>query len=708
MPPSDQTSVSSWAVLQTVVRAASAAIASEPKALASLKPLADRALEIVAGQPSSEAIDELEYHLKRIEEFVAKWRPSGRRRPGVGYSPPIWASSLDDEKAFAKTVDYVPGQAEFQAAGADLLKLLVGPLYGDKPELGVREILQNAVDACRELQDYLKHHPDTPMPSLTSQEADVVIAVDSTDSKWLRISDRGIGMTPTVVQDYFLRAGASFRNSDAWRRRHTDKSGHSRVLRSGRFGVGVLAAFLLGDRIEVSTRHVSQPSGIQFAAGIDDEVIELKYIDRPVGTSLLVRLRAEVTATSALYGNRWDWYCLASPSVVRKMLNDFDSSEPSRNDRLFPNRYSLPGAGDDVGASWRRIQHSEYADIQWAYDRWHPSAWEKRLPALACNGIIITDDLWLTRSARALFDSQDGTSVWFLPPAVSVFDPDGHLPLNLQRSALTTTPSFLDALYDDICKDFIAYLLVVAPSTPIDSVTALIRYPGTPTSDGDAPWLPVLMTATGWSIFDLWHLCAIRPASILVNSHDRSALRYSQAVSCPIVTFDCNGRNPYDNWIRGVLGRPETKIGPLTSLRELGRRILVPKASYQRLAEPGMIHKDLWGRTKIERSDKDWVVLRIGNCPAESPILENIASVYARSTGDFDSVAEWYLPEEGISPQEKPSRIARIWADTVKQAIIPFDFGERRRLLAHAYEALAPYIKAHEELAKRRKLADGR
>lgn len=59
-------------------------------------------------------------------------------------------SNLDDEGRFAETVEYVSMHATFDTAGADLLKLLIGPLYGDRPEIGIRELLQNAVDAVRE------------------------------------------------------------------------------------------------------------------------------------------------------------------------------------------------------------------------------------------------------------------------------------------------------------------------------------------------------------------------------------------------------------------------------------------------------------------------------------------------------------------------------------------------------------------------------
>jgi len=64
---------------------------------------------------------------------------------------------------------------------------------------------------------------------------------------------RGIGMTVDTVINYFLKAGASLRRSELWRETYEDAEGKSRVLRSGRFGVGVLAAYLLGDEISVAT-----------------------------------------------------------------------------------------------------------------------------------------------------------------------------------------------------------------------------------------------------------------------------------------------------------------------------------------------------------------------------------------------------------------------------------------------------------------------
>lgn len=198
-------------------------------------------------------------------------------------------SNLDEESAFAASVTYVPCEAKFDAAGADLLKLLIQPLYGDIPEVGIRELMQNAVDACLELDDYIANTATSDLER-PDQSADVVITLENNadGSRYVTVVDRGIGMTPEIVRDYFLKAGASFRRSDTWRRQHESDTGNSRILRSGRFGVGALAVFLLGDEVEVSTRHVSasKGKGVHFNATLDTDEIQLNHCERPIGMGL--------------------------------------------------------------------------------------------------------------------------------------------------------------------------------------------------------------------------------------------------------------------------------------------------------------------------------------------------------------------------------------------------------------------------------------
>ncbi len=58
------------------------------------------------------------------------------------------SSNLEDE-VFIKKQNYIADNFAFKA-NDEIIKLLVAPLYGDDPKYGVRELLQNAVDACKE------------------------------------------------------------------------------------------------------------------------------------------------------------------------------------------------------------------------------------------------------------------------------------------------------------------------------------------------------------------------------------------------------------------------------------------------------------------------------------------------------------------------------------------------------------------------------
>lgn len=105
-----------WGRLRTAVRSAAAAIDSEPKHLGSLKPFTEEAVKLLTGKPSSEALEEVEYLLQRVETFIAKWRPSPNPSRGYAYIQPQWAASTDREAQEALRL-----AKEIRAAGFDVL-----------------------------------------------------------------------------------------------------------------------------------------------------------------------------------------------------------------------------------------------------------------------------------------------------------------------------------------------------------------------------------------------------------------------------------------------------------------------------------------------------------------------------------------------------------------------------------------------------------
>jgi hypothetical protein len=120
------------------------------------------------------------------------------------------------EPEFLDRLPFVPPIAEFSAA-PNILQLLVEPLYGWHPEVAVRELMQNGVDAVRELvaRSATARIADYKNSSLSRSNADVLVEfVKHQSSCWiLRVTDIGIGMDAKTIRNYFLRAGASIRQS---------------------------------------------------------------------------------------------------------------------------------------------------------------------------------------------------------------------------------------------------------------------------------------------------------------------------------------------------------------------------------------------------------------------------------------------------------------------------------------------------------------
>ena len=183
------------------------------------------AILVVANPPTNETylgvrslIDGLQF------EFDTSWAVLGEiysMRMGlqsVGIRLRRVRSNLDDLEEFEKSISYIPGRFAFDSAGTDLLKQLVSPLYSHRPEIGVRELLQNAIDAVnefmatRESSGALLLAPDV-VPC-------VKIRVDGSaeNGGTITIADDGIGMKAETIRSYFLRVGASYRTSDAWKR----------------------------------------------------------------------------------------------------------------------------------------------------------------------------------------------------------------------------------------------------------------------------------------------------------------------------------------------------------------------------------------------------------------------------------------------------------------------------------------------------------
>ncbi len=686
------------------------------------------ALVVYAEPPDGRTYLKIRHWIDSVQdELDTSWAVLGevygpviKLRP-LGLSVRRIFSNLDNEEEFARTVDYIPCHVAFGVGSAEILKLLVRPLYGNRLDCGVRELVQNAVDAVRELREHPGHCDSDSGCELEELGADVVVTLDRMpdESCWLVVADRGIGMLAETIRDYFLRAGASFRASPAWRERFEGSDGRSKVLRAGRFGVGVLAAFLLGEEIHVSTRHVSagRDQAIEFCATLDTEAIDMRRIARGVGTTVRVRMherdwnalkRAEESKqrppgdyrlarffedSEEAWSSDWDWYCLGDPVVLRRITTDPET---------FTQRYHLPLPGRPLPAEWSCLSTDEFPEIHWTYS--------DEAPDLTCNGIRIPEGTRSHGSRRVFRHTQVRT------PKLSVFDPDGRLPLNLERTALASRElPFWDKLVESVVTDFLAHSLVnaphVAPRSPDDLAWYRgFSYPGFWQSGGwELDWGSWFWTRMGLGLTDPWH---VREARI------STALLCFSLESLPLDGVDHEGADAlfccrYGSGRSGLrilaYGEDLTGDWPFRGLRILGRRILIRKGYAQEMNRPYVLRADVRGRIITEFKKASWVCWRLGECGQPTAGFEGMVERWLGRTSD-NSGPPQVAPRIGavelwLEPTKEPLRISpgsRIWADLIAEPIIPFDLTSRQRLAARS-TLLEQRVRAHRDLAGKKR-----
>lgn len=123
--------------------------------------------------------------------------------------------------------------------------LLMGEaIYGSK-DLGLRELLQNSIDAIMLKKDMFEiknlSQRDTYTPIIE-------INIDEENSKFI-IKDNGMGMNEYIIKNYFLNVGKSYYKSKDFL---NCKHNYSPI---GNFGIGFLSCFMLSDEVQVITKY---------------------------------------------------------------------------------------------------------------------------------------------------------------------------------------------------------------------------------------------------------------------------------------------------------------------------------------------------------------------------------------------------------------------------------------------------------------------
>jgi molecular chaperone HtpG len=150
-----------------------------------------------------------------------------------------------------------PEQHPFQAEVSRLLHLMVHSVYTEK-DVFLRELISNASDACDKLR-----YEAIAKPELIADDARFAIRIEANaEAGQLIVSDNGIGMSQAELTD---NLGTIARSGTRAFLDRLGKEGENSGL-IGQFGVGFYAAFMVADRIEVTSRKAGEQAAWLWAS----------------------------------------------------------------------------------------------------------------------------------------------------------------------------------------------------------------------------------------------------------------------------------------------------------------------------------------------------------------------------------------------------------------------------------------------------------
>ncbi len=134
----------------------------------------------------------------------------------------------------------------FQAEVAELLNLMVHSVYSET-DIFLRELISNASDAC----DKLRYEAIATPELITDGEPPKIKIIPNKQADTLAVVDSGIGMDRQELIDNLGTIARS--GTKSFLSRLTEAKDGAGLI--GQFGVGFYAAFMVADRIVVTSRR---------------------------------------------------------------------------------------------------------------------------------------------------------------------------------------------------------------------------------------------------------------------------------------------------------------------------------------------------------------------------------------------------------------------------------------------------------------------
>ncbi len=193
-----------------------------------------------------------------------------------------------------RSLGYVYKDLSLRMNHSATMKILMGERLYKDPGVAIRELIQNAMDACS-AKESVESSP-------YEARINVRLIADDEGRHWLQVDDNGIGMDEHVLSQYFLEVGKSYYSSPEYERQVRGRNQRAMV---SRFGIGLVSVFLIGDILEVVTCNATSARGdnIKRYVRVEDRgglafVKELGLGES--GTTVKVRLKQKFRSADAI------------------------------------------------------------------------------------------------------------------------------------------------------------------------------------------------------------------------------------------------------------------------------------------------------------------------------------------------------------------------------------------------------------------------
>ncbi|MBQ8534262.1 MAG: molecular chaperone HtpG [Bacilli bacterium] len=172
---------------------------------------------------------------------------------------------------------------EFKSESKRLLDLMINSIYTNK-DIFLRELISNASDALDKL--YYRSLTDE---NIKVEKEDLEIKLDyDKDNRTITITDNGCGMTKEELES---NLGTIAKSGSLAFKENMSKEEKTNII--GQFGVGFYSAFMVSDKITVTTKSIdSDDAYVWESTGADGYTIEKGKKDE-VGTQIVLNIKTD-------------------------------------------------------------------------------------------------------------------------------------------------------------------------------------------------------------------------------------------------------------------------------------------------------------------------------------------------------------------------------------------------------------------------------